>query len=193
MHRRRFRSTDYVIRTGPFNHRGNIAVDGETDLRKVAQSKYDDATKGRPELCVSGSEDNTMYIWDGANSKKPIGARITGHQKPIMYVSYSPDGRYIASGSNDKSAKIWDGRTGKFMGSLRGHVGPVYRLTWAPDSRMVVTASEDSTMKLWNLQTYKMSIELPGHSGSVYACDWAPNGATVASGGADKTLKLWKQ
>ena len=37
----------------------------------------------------------------------------TGHQKGINHVSFSPDGRLLASGSFDKSAKVWDGRTGK--------------------------------------------------------------------------------
>lgn len=185
-------STEYVTRTGPYNHRGGLASEGGS-LKEIARKRYAEVVAAGPELLVSGSEDNTMYLWNGAKEKKPIAPRITGHQKGINHVLFSPCGRFFASGSFDKSAKVWEGRTGRFLGTLRGHVGPVFRVTWAPDSRYVVTASEDSTLKLWSLKTYKMVTELPGHSGSVYVCDWAPNGESVASGGADRTLKLWRR
>jgi hypothetical protein len=58
-------STDYVMRTGPFNHRGVVAGEGD-DMRAIAKAKYDEAVAGAPELLVSGSEDNTMYLWNGA-------------------------------------------------------------------------------------------------------------------------------
>jgi len=43
--------------------------------------------------------------------KKPL-KQMTGHQKPVVCVQFSPDGRYIVSGSFDKSIKLWDGYTG---------------------------------------------------------------------------------
>ena len=41
-----------------------------------------------------------------------------GHQQLINDVSFSPDGRLIASGSFDKSIKLWDGKTGKCVAIL---------------------------------------------------------------------------
>lgn len=107
------------------------------------------------ELLASGSDDFTVGLWDPAKSKTFI-QRMTGHQKSVNFVSFSPDGRLLASASFDKSCKVWDGQTGKFQGTCRGHVGSVYRVTWAPDSRLLVTASEDSTMKLWNMKVCGM-------------------------------------
>jgi WD40 repeat protein len=52
--------------------------------------------------------------------------------QPINHVSFSPDGRLIASASFDKSVRIWNGITGKYMATLRGHVGAVYQVMHKP-------------------------------------------------------------
>ena len=37
---------------------------------------------------------------------------MTGHQQPVNHISFSPDGRFIASASFDKKVKLWNGITG---------------------------------------------------------------------------------
>ena len=115
---------------------------------------------------------------------------MTGHQKTVNHVCFSPDGRTIASASFDNSVKLWDGRTGKFIANLRGHVASVYRVAWSSDSRMLVSASKDSTLKLWNLKTFKIKVDLPGHEDEVYCVDFVAD--KVASGGRDRMIKIWR-
>lgn len=126
--------------------------------QKLAKARYDALLKTTPELLISGSDDHTLFLWSPFPSSspsstpqqsvtKPIG-RLTGHQRQISHVVFSPDGRWVASAAWDNSVRIWEGRTGKFVATLRGHVGAVYRLAWSADSRMLISASKDSTLKV---------------------------------------------
>jgi len=160
---------------------------------ETALAKYNGAlSPSKQELLVSGSDDFTLYLWDPVNSKKPI-LRMTGHQQPVNFVCFSPDGRFIASASFDKSVKLWNGATGKFVTSFRAHVQAVYQVAWSADSRLLVSSSKDSTMKVWDVQKKALKMDLPGHADEVFAVDWSPDGERVASGGKDQVVKIWRQ
>jgi len=185
-------NTERIIYSGPFDHEGSRTFSSGAEMKAAALRRYEEGVKTcGAERLLSGSDDFTMFLWDPQNSRKPI-CRMTGHQKVVNHVCFSPDGRYIISGSFDKSIRLWDGRSGKYMATFRGHVGSIYQLSWSMDSRMFVSCSADSTVKLWDVATRKLKEDLPGHCDEVYALMWSSDGARVASGSKDRTLRIWR-
>jgi hypothetical protein len=86
------------------------------------------------ELLASGSGDGTIIIWDVKSGE--ILKRLKGHSNEVLSVSFSPDGRLLASGSGDKII-IWEGLP-KEIYKLRGDIsrleGDVFRLERERDS-----------------------------------------------------------
>ncbi|CAH8561417.1 unnamed protein product [Heterobilharzia americana] len=154
-------STDYVLRTGAFDPACAQLVktvpvfpkDSETALKtsELAKSLYDKMKGSHPERLVSGSDDNTLSLWQPEVDKKPLAPRMVGHKGVVNDVKFSPDGRLLASASFDHSVKIWDGFTGQFLATMFGHVQDVYLVSWSSDSRLVVSCSKDSTVKVWSI------------------------------------------
>ena len=193
-------STDFALRTAYHDHTGKVPSTVEERIQK-AKSRFENAARHEGKLVeklLSASDDNTIFLWDPSSiadssnvTIKPI-ARLLGHQKQVLHVSFAPDGTRIASASFDNSVKLWDARDGKFVTTLRGHVGAVYMVAWSSDSRLLASSSKDTTVKVWDVRVGKLKEDLPGHKDEVYALDWSLDGKCVASAGKDKVVKLWR-
>ena len=57
------------------------------------------------QMLVSGSDDETVRIWDEASGEQI--AILEGHTGAITSVSWSPDERLLASGSSDGTVRLW--------------------------------------------------------------------------------------
>ena len=141
---------------------------------------------------VSGSEDKTLRLWDGATGQ-PLGEPLRGHEDSVTSVAFSPDGRRIVSGSADKTLRLWDGATGQQTGEpLRGHGNGVLSVAFSPDGRRIVSGSWDQTLRLWDGATGQpLGEPLRGHEDSVWSVAFSPDGRRIVSGSWDQTLRLW--
>lgn len=78
-------------------------------------------------------------------------------QGVITIISYSPDGRLIASGSaKENSVKIWDVNSGKIIGKLEGHEGATTAIEFNNDGTILYTGAKDNRVMMWDLVNWAL-------------------------------------
>ncbi len=63
----------------------------------------------------SASFDSTVRLWDV--ERGVCQSTLVKHSEPVYSVSFSPDGRLLATGSFDKAIYIWDIAVNKILSS----------------------------------------------------------------------------
>jgi len=118
---------------------------------------------------------------------------LTGHSGPVLSVSYSGDGRLLASGSKDGSVRVWDTRTGEeARAPFLGDNGSVLTVDFAQSNRWVASGTQSGVVCVWSITSNQASHRrLNGHSDSVNCVKFSPDGFRLASTSEDRSLCIW--
>jgi Tol biopolymer transport system component len=116
---------------------------------------------------------------------------LAGHTAGVFHVTYSPDGKFLATSGKDATIRLWASDTGKQVRDFRGYRHVVFSSAFSPDGKRLASAGGDGTVRLWDVETGKQVGLLKGHSDEAYGVAFSPDGKTVASAGKDKTVRLW--
>jgi len=148
------------------------------------------APDGRTIATAGGKYPQTpLIVWDV--EKRSVVRMLGKNESNMQAVTFSADGRLLASGSEDWIVRLWQTATGEQQATLRGHSNWVHSVAFSPDGRTLVSASRDATVRLWDVEPVRLRSILRGHSGRVWCVAFSPDGRTLATAGADRTVKLW--
>jgi WD40 repeat protein len=121
-----------------------------------------------------------------------------GHDDSIRAVTFSPDGKTIATGSVDKTIKLWQVETGDLIKTLSDSSNSseyINSVAFNSDGKILVSADEDKTIKLWNVNQGKVIRTLSASSAGVNSAIFTNGDRTIISGSAaeDNKLRIWQE
>jgi WD40 repeat protein len=118
--------------------------------------------------------DHTVRLWDCASGKN---VKTLTHPPStflgIQSVSWSPDGKRVASGDSLGVVRIWDPLSRKLLHTIQAHEHPIGTLIWSPDGKRLLSSVEDA--RIWDMESGKL---LHIHPGGAVA--WSLNGRFLA-------------
>jgi WD40 repeat protein len=104
----------------------------------LSRAFYSVALSGSGRWLAVGTQDNAVHVWD-LDAKKRI-TTLHGHIQGVWNLSFSPDGRTLASSSGD-SVVLWNVATWQ---ELMSTVEPCHGLQFSPDGRYLASLSQGS-------------------------------------------------
>ena len=129
-----------------------------------------------------------LFIGGALAAEEPAVVVLKGHTDALYTVSFSFDGKKIATASRDKTVRIWDAESGKELQKLEGTVSG--RQAWSPDGKKIATVN-GGIPQIWDTESGKKLQQLVGHQGSVMTLAFSPDSKKVVTGGVDRTVRIW--
>jgi len=158
-------------------------------------------------LIASGSQDNTIGLWNVKNGLKThtlvpkerprsvwrrVFESIGLEGRGVHSVMFSPDGRLLASGMADGMIRLWEVTSGQELRTLHGHSYEVHSVAFSPDGRLLASGGFAPTIRLWEVASGRELRTLSGHENWVRSMTFSPDGRLLAVGIGDNTIKLWE-
>lgn len=146
------------------------------------------AISGTGEYWAAASRRGEVLVWVAQGLS--LHRMWRAHADMIWVLTFSPDGRTLASGSWDGAVKLWDVESGALVWSGR-HTSHVNRLAFAPDGYALASCGNDATIRLWDARS-GAQLQVLAHPAPVPVITWSPDGSLLASGDTEGSLQLWK-
>ena len=131
---------------------------------------------------VSGSEDNTLILWDLATGQAI--RTFHGEDRTILAVAITPDGQRVLSASEGGTLTVWDLAAGTVVSTIRVNtLMPVTAVAVLPDGTQVISGGQEGKLKLWDLATGRLVREMDagGFASIITALAVLPGGTQVVA------------
>ncbi|ODQ67567.1 G protein beta 2 subunit [Nadsonia fulvescens var. elongata DSM 6958] len=147
-------------------------------------------------LLASVAQDGFIIIWDVYTSNKVDVIPLANSW--VLTCTYSPSGRFVASGGLDNACTVYRVNTAshasgnpRALCTFKGHAGYVSACKFRGENQ-VITSSGDLTCMLWDVNSGKKLQEFIGHLGAINSISINPQNSHIfSSSSCDGMVKLW--
>jgi WD40 repeat protein/serine/threonine protein kinase len=116
-------------------------------------------------------------------------ATFRRHQERVRAVTFSPDGKQVASAGDDREVMLWDHATGEHKRTFFGQESGVLSLAIWED--MLAAGGEDQTVTVWDASSGEKLFNCRDHGGGVTCLAFSQDGHWAVTGSADESVKVW--
>lgn len=140
---------------------------------------------------LSGSEDNTVRLWDVDTGQ--VLQRFRRHQHGVLSTAFLADDRHVMSACSNHVLWRWDRTTGCEV-QFQQLPEPLVRseLRFSRDGRLAAWSDADHSIFLWDVAKNCEVRRLAGHKDEVRALAFSHHADLLVSGAADATTRVWE-
>lgn len=106
-------------------------------------------------------------------------------------ISFSQDGKILASVSIDGTLSLWDVATGEHKRTLGARKGTIWSVSFTPDGVPFAAEINNNVIYLWQVEKGTRKKVLIGQGSSVSHVTFSSDGRTLASTSVDGTVLFW--
>jgi hypothetical protein len=139
------------------------------------------------------SKSGEIRLYEMKNGSARLLQTLSPAHKDIIYaLTFSPDGKLLASAGYDRIIKLWNTETPAAAPRLlQDHSDTIYGLAFHPEGKLLASAAADRAVKVWDVASGKRLFTLSDPTDWVYTVAWSPDGKRLAAAGIDKSIRVW--
>ncbi|CAK9224024.1 unnamed protein product [Sphagnum jensenii] len=141
---------------------------------------------------ASTSKDCTAIIWEVVDDESVILKHtLTGHQKPVSFVSWSPDSTMLLTSGNEEVVKLWDICTGTCKHTYDKPSSCFTSCAWFPDGHHFVLGGRDKCIYMWDLEGREVQSWKAACMPGIHDLAVTVNGSHMVSTCAQKEIRIY--
>ena len=154
----------------------------------VVRARYSPSGSRLASLCLDGS----LRVWEISTATGlPVGEpRLVDEHRKARSLTWSPDGRMIATGGNDGEVFLWDADSLQIRHRFQDHDATIRQIMFLDEDRTLLTVSNASSVCLRDLTQKDRVVHKWNEALDVYSVALLPDGETLVLGQMQGVISL---